>query len=209
MLRDKQGTLEAAMSAQESDNPFQSPATISDGVDAGMQQEEREQDNLGLAIAVAALRWSLICGMSAIPSWWVAYRATPAVIGGMVTGIIIFVIGYTIFDVRTRNHPLRERFDVKTTLRITYGTRIAISILFPVGFIADVFCGIIAVGATDALFQGNTFGPRQGGFASTLVTTLIQGVLLNCVLAGYGLFVYGLCRLTFGNRSASNTSSRS
>lgn len=192
------------MSIQEPHNPFQSPAAVSNVVDIDQPQE---QDDVVRATVIAAIRWSLICGISAVPSWVIAYRATYEVIGGMVTGIIIFVIGYTVLDVRTRKHPLRQRPDVKTTLTITYGTRMAISILFPLGMFADIFCGIVAVGATEWLFNSASFDAPSQGFMPTLVTTLIQGVLLNCVLAGYGLVVYAICRALMGNRSATNTAS--
>ena len=37
------------------------------------------------------------------------------------------------------------------------------------------------------------------GFFQTLVTTLIQGCLLNGVLAAYGLLVYGIFRFAVGS----------
>lgn len=179
------------MLKQEPENPFQSPTTVSPGGDV---EPPQEQDNLFRVTSIAAVRWFLICGISAIPSWVIASGRTTAVIGGMATGVILFAVGYTFLDVWTRRHPLRQRRDVKITLAITYGTRIAISLLFPIGFFVDIFCGIFSVSITAFFFQAAKLDVPEMEFTSTLVTTLIQGCLLNAVLAGYGLLVYAVCR---------------
>lgn len=178
------------MLTQEPDNPFQSPATSSHAVDV---ETPPQVDDLPIATLKAVIRWFLICGISAIPSWIIASDETTAVYAGMATGILIFAIGYTFLDVLTRKHPLRQRTDVKWTLAITYGTRIAISILFPIGFFVDFICGIFAVGASSLIFENISVDTPTLHFTSTLVTTLIQGCLLNFVLAGYGLIVLAIC----------------
>jgi len=69
---------------------------------------------------------------------------------------------------------------------------------------------MIAVGAGDGIFGGNlmqSVGGREPVapaeelatilfMAQIYLTTLIQGVLLNCVLAAYGLIVYAICLVT-------------
>jgi len=187
------------MSNHHPDNPFQSPATVTQAVDV---VQPHEVDDLVVATAKAAVRWSLICGISAIPSWIIAVEDTTAVLGGMATGVLLFVIGYTVLDVQTRRHPIRQQPEVKLTLAITYGTRIAISILFPIGFTVDIFCGILAVTATGAIFKTTTLDHVDLEFTSTLVTTLIQGCLLNCVLAVYGLIVYAFCSAVLASRQS-------
>ncbi|WDI40858.1 hypothetical protein [Bremerella sp. P1] len=186
----------------EPDNPFQSPAASSHALDVEPPQPVEE---LVVATLKAAIRWSLICGISAIPSWVIAASATMAAISGMTTGVIIFAIGYTFLDVWTRKHPLRQKPEVKTTLRITYGTRIAISLLFPVGFFVDLWCGIIALTLTSLFFKTGDFDVSKMEFTSTLMTTLIQGCLLNIVLAGFGLVVYAICKAYLASRSYSRT----
>lgn len=183
--------MKLPMLTPEPENPFQSPATVSLVVDGDQPQTKND---LVRATLIAAARWSLICGISAIPRWVIAAGNTTAVIGGMATGVLLFIVGYTFLDVWTRRHPLRQRTDVKTTLAITYGTRIAISLLFPIGFFADMFCGVVALSITGFFFQTADLDIAQLEFTSTLLTTLIQGCLLNGVLAGYGLLVYAVCR---------------
>jgi len=188
------------MLKQEPDNPFRSPATSSDAVEV---DQPGKGDDLGVATAKAAIRWFLICGISAIPSWVLAPGETTAFYGGMATGVLIFAVGYTFLDVRTRKHPLRQKPEIKMTLAITYGTRIAISLLFPVGFFVDIWCGIVALSATGLFFQSIAIEPAEMQFTHALLTTLIQGVLLNAVLAVYGLIVYAGCRAYVANKSAS------
>lgn len=183
------------MSQPDPDNPFQSPAAISPAAEA---ERPPASGALGVAIAKGAIRWFLVCGISAIPSWVIARDQTSAVVGGMVTGILLFAIGYTFLDVATRNHWLRQQRAMKWTMRITYGTRMAISLLYPVGFFVDLWCGLVAVSATSFLFRTITHHDIEPmHFASTLITTLVQGCLLNCVLAIYGLVVYAVCSAFF------------
>lgn len=187
------------MLTPESDNPFQSPASSSHVVDV---DPPSPADDVGVATLKAAIRWFLICGISAIPSWLLAAGETTAAISGMTTGILIFAVGYTFFDVWTRTHPLRQKPEIKATLAITYGTRIAISLLFPIGFFADIWCGIIALTITGIFFETGDLDVSKMEFASTLMTTLIQGCLLNCVLAVYGLIVYAFCSAYIASRAA-------
>ncbi|RCS44613.1 hypothetical protein DTL42_16945 [Bremerella cremea] len=182
------------MPTPEPENPFQSPETVSQDADV------KSQEALRVATLKAAIRWFLICGISAAPSWIIAAEATWPSQAGMATGVLIFMVGYTLVDVSTRNHPLRQRSDVKITLAVTYGTRIAISLLFPVGFFVDIMCGVFAVSVTGFLFHANfDIDAPIVGFFQTLVTTLIQGCLLNGVLAVYGLLIYGIFRFAVGS----------
>ncbi|MFN3151917.1 hypothetical protein [Bremerella sp.] len=193
------GFIEATILTPESDNPFQSPASSSHLVDV---EPVPQADDVVLATLKATIRWFLICGISAIPSWLLASGETTAAITGMATGVLIFAVGYTFFDVWTRHHPLRQKPEVKATLAITYGTRIAISLLFPIGFFVDIWCGIISLTITSIFFETGDLEVSKLEFASTLMTTLIQGCLLNCVLAVYGLIVYAFCSAYIASRAA-------
>ena len=112
----------------------------------------------------------------------------------MLAGILLFVLVYTMADYQTarmawRLHPITRR-----TLRIAYGTRMTISIIFPIGGYLDVVCGVFSVSIAEFL-TGMAFSPmtREGdalGFWSSLLTTLIQGGVLNLVLGVYALLVH-------------------
>ncbi|MCG8652211.1 MAG: hypothetical protein MI861_20395 [Pirellulales bacterium] len=122
--------------------------------------------------------------------------ATNGEILGMLVGILIFVVGYTALDYGTREFSFRSNRRIRTTLKVTYGTRIIISILFPVGAYLDLVCGLITVSLVGAL-TGVELGPgdttRTGlTFFSTILATLIQGCVLNVVLAFYAVAVHGV-----------------
>ncbi len=140
-----------------------------------------------------ALRWLVVCGISAAPSFVFGLAITGGQVAGMLTGILLFVIGYTLLDYRTASLPIRRKRTVRRTLKITYGTRIAISILFPIGAYLDTICGILSVGLTQSItgFELRSASGEMGYFAATF-TTLVQGALLNVVLGCYALMVHGI-----------------
>jgi hypothetical protein len=71
-----------------------------------------------------------------------------------------------------------------------YGTRIAITIIFPVGYFLDLYCGLASISLTQA-FTGTEFALRDevADFHQVLLTTLIQGTVMNVVLGVFGLLV--------------------
>ena len=109
----------------------------------------------------------------------------------MLTGVLIFMVWYTAVDYTTAMSRWRQKKFISNTLRIVYGTRIAITIIFPVALGMDSVCGMLSVGATQALFGNNAIQT----FLGALFTTLIQGVVLNLVLSVYGLLILGLIML--------------
>jgi hypothetical protein len=123
----------------------------------------------------------------------------------MITGIAVFVILY-VFAERTQRiqRILSWRF-AKRTAWIGYGTRIAATFIFPVGMTIDMLCGILSVNLGQLLFGPETYhvAPRYRGvdgdnvtiFLHFMLTTITQGVLLNVVLFGYMIIVFGICHL--------------
>ncbi len=69
-----------------------------------------------------------------------------------------------------------------------------------------MFCGLFSVCFVNWALRGNTHtdfdyrpliadGEQAMVFAEFMLTTVVQGVLLNVVLFGYMIFVFGLCHL--------------
>lgn len=106
----------------------------------------------------------------------------------MLTGVLIFAVGYTYLDYATVLTPLRQNRMISITLRVVYGTRIVITIIFPLACSLDLMCGLFSTGFTEVLF-GNT---AIRTFLGALFTTLVQGVLMNLVLGVYALLIMGL-----------------
>lgn len=104
-------------------------------------------------------------------------------------GVGLFALAYAILAGTNAVRGLGRRPFVKRTLQIGYGTRLFVSAAVPLGVGVDLFFGMISVQL------GRELIADEHGFAGTLVTTLIQGTLLNIALGVYMLVVYGLHRV--------------
>jgi len=164
-------------------------------VDSGdpLQPEGRRSWLGSLAI------WSLVCVVSAIPSfvWGLGTIASTAAVA-MLLGVVIFIVGYVFADQCTQQTRWRRNRSLRTALKIGYITRLTISIIFPVGGFLDMVCGLFSVSIVDfasSIMIGGriaTSGMPSAGFGQVLATTLVQGVVLNVVLAAYVLLVFGI-----------------
>lgn len=142
--------------------------------------------------------WSLVCVVSAIPSfvWGLGTIASTAAVA-MLLGVVIFIVGYVFADQCTQQARWRRNRSLRTALKIGYITRLTISIIFPVGGFLDMVCGLFSVSIVDfassIMIGGSaTSGMPSAGFGQVLATTLVQGVVLNVVLAAYVLLVFGI-----------------
>ena len=154
-------------------------------------------------VVSALLRWSFICGISAVPSFIWGYQVVqhPDKIAAMVIGILVFVVGYALLNVFVFRGQILDKPLLKRTVFIGYGTRLLISIVFPLGMLVDMFPGIISVGIA------NLVVPSSGGqdaainsFTGAVVGTIVQGILLNLVLLGFMLLVHVIQLLIVGAR---------
>ena len=173
--------------------PTASTSTIQDELTRELV-EASEGEYLPASFAWTALRWFSICSLCAVPSFIVGFGVTNGRYGAMLTGIMIFSVCYTLLDYGTARQPWRSRKLIRRTLRTTYGTRIAITILFPIGYVLDLFCGMLSIRLTQAIAgtEFTTDGPGLHTFANVLLTTLIQGSIMNIVLGIYGALVLAL-----------------
>ncbi|MEM8668311.1 MAG: hypothetical protein AAGG48_12410 [Planctomycetota bacterium] len=169
-------------------NPYQPTTEVSQEV--RYPTDPDEPDSVGRV----ARRWFLVCGISALPSFFFGFSLSGGRLSGMLLGIFLFAIGYTALDLNTADWPIRKKPSIRRTLKIAYGTRVAISIIFPIGMYLDLVCGIFSVGIVSTVFDGGMepFNGPNGdkmSFLGTLITTLVQGCILNLVLGAYGLLV--------------------
>ncbi len=156
-----------------------------------------------------AIRWLIVCSISAVPSFFFGLAVTNGQIAAMVLGILIFAIGYTLLDFGTAEWRFRRNPVTRRTMKITYGTRIAISIIFPVGAAIDLCCGVLSVGLTEMITGGGLrLAERDSGagtfasFLATVFTTIVQGLVMNAVMAVYALIVHAI-QLAFGAAAGS------
>jgi len=152
-------------------------------------------------------KWLLICTFAAGPSFFIGggmggWRV-PAVVG-MVIGVLIFVVGYTALEFATVIQQKMSKPVSRRAAWIAYLTRVGISIVFPIGVILDMFCGIFAVGLSSGItgVDAGLYGSRNISQVSAWVeclqymfTTVVQGILLNFVLFAYMGVVWMICNL--------------
>lgn len=190
--------------ASPSDNPYAAPEV---DFERPVLAEDHAEHEPPRPMKVF-LKWLIVCGVSAGPSffWGVAISGQQVSrILGMVVGVGLFVAAYTLVECTPQVQRLLRRRFARRTAWIGYITRMAISIIFPIGMYLDVIVGLGSVSIGNAVF-GDTFGEfgmRSGssahetnpllGFASFLFTTIVQGVFLNIILFAYMLLVHGIC----------------
>ncbi|MFK7737720.1 MAG: hypothetical protein AB8B50_16930 [Pirellulaceae bacterium] len=150
-------------------------------------------------------KWTLVCGISAAPSFFwggVVGEMQVFQIVAMICGICTFIAGYTLAEYTAFAKNMNAQPLVRRTLRIGYGTRIAISILFPVGLFLDMYIGMFSIQTTQLILSINIgqSGADLVTFIGFYVTTLIQGVYLNIGLACYMLVVHRIVIMTHNRR---------
>lgn len=171
------------MSELEDINPYQPVVEIADEV-TPVPSEDRQPASLSRT----ALRWFGICGFSALPSFFIAVQSSP--IAALILGIVVFACGYTALDYNTAKMRFRQDRRVVRTLKITYGTRIVITVLFPIAVWLDMLCGIASITISNTLFGGGQMVIET--FGGALFTTLVQGLMMNLVLALYALLIHAI-----------------
>lgn len=156
----------------------------------------------------SSITWLAVCFIAATPSfYWGWMTVAPNQAVAMVTGVLIFVAIYIAADQTRLATKLRSNRAARISLRITYGLRIAASVIFPVGMIPDMFCGMLSISLVGQLAQlngatGDSFESMDSvGFGACLAITLVQGVLLNLVLAGFGILIFGITTLAVNRKN--------
>ena len=196
---------------EQEPNPFATPSVAIESAIPEFDPDVQMRDfHFGKSLA----KWMLICFVSGAPSFLIAFNLGPEYIFqavAMASGIMTFVAVYVFIESREATRRMLMDRSLRIAVRVGYITRVAISVIFPVALIVDMFCGVFSVGITSSLLGGD-FGPRPRGydesqglaftFAWFYLTTLVQGVMLNIVLGAYTLIVYAFV-LLFGGAKRS------
>lgn len=180
-------------------NPYAAPTSIETGHfddDAALLPAPRPGKVL--------IKWLTVCVIAAAPSFYfgggIGGWRTPEILG-MVMGILVFVVGYSLIEFLPQVQSALQKKAQHRATRIAYITRIVISVLFPIGIFVDLYCGIFSVFVSSTITGEQGF-PRASStdapslrFLYHLLTTLIQGTVLNIILFSYMLIVYGFLRI--------------
>ena len=129
--------------------------------------------------------------------------ATSSAVAGMICGVFCYVVAYTALEHTLTVRRLLTDKCIRRTAKIGYGTRIGISIVFPIGFYLDLMVGIVVVPVSHAILAmtGNDIlnsNESGGDFLTSFLMTLVQGACLNVVLLAYMIVVYAIVRSVMG-----------
>lgn len=142
-----------------------------------------------ISFAKRLLTWTLICCVAAAPSFMLAYEDYHRQVGAMITGIVIFVLAYTLLTGTEGIERFNRLRSVSQALKVGFGSRVAISILYPLALFFDLFCGMASIEAVKTVL-GN-----DRSFTEVLAITLVQGLLLNAVIAVIALVSFSIMRM--------------
>ena len=138
-------------------------------------------------IAKRAGIWSAVALVSAGPSFLLA-ASDDYHEGGMLLGIALWVVMLTAITSTTAFDAFSRVRGVRRTLQFGYGLRILASVVYPVGWIVDLWAGVLSIRI------GEFWGLDEQGFVSSLGITLVQGLVLNVVIGVVMLVLYPFVR---------------
>lgn len=150
--------------------------------------------------AASLALWTFVCVVSAAPSFlWGLGTIAGTQYLAMSLGICVFIALYTWGDQFTQTAHWRKIPAVTLALKIGYTTRLMLSVIFPVGALLDVVCGLLSVAIVEAAAPNLRSHPGGAadlegsvGFLGAFLITLVQGLVLNVALLGYMTVVLGI-----------------
>jgi hypothetical protein len=173
-----------------SENPFESTSN-----EAAYGEPEPESDlSPPRSRARIVTYWIVVCSVSAIPSFLMGLDVVqpPGGVPAMVVGVLLFIGAYVLLDVRYLEPLARRKRNFRTAMQWGFGLRATASLLLPAGIMLDMLPGLLSVTIVRTIFPvppgsqlTNSF-PYEGGsvlgFFPALLTTLLQGVIMNALL---------------------------
>jgi hypothetical protein len=138
--------------------------------------------------------WTAICGLSAAPSFVLALHDfnRPSQILAMLAGVASFVLAYTLVSCAAWAQQLRRRPFVLTTMKIGYGTRLALSLFSGCGMIFPLLMADVYVGALSIELTTGVMGLPKGSDTMVYATTIVTGTVWNIILALFMLIVHAI-----------------
>lgn len=166
-------------------NPYASPALPA--AEPGMISQFITSRRLVVILA----RWALICTVSAAPSffWGCVLHHQVQQVMGMIAGVVVFILGYTMVECSAAYRRVVLWPHVRKTVWIGYGTRLAMSIIFPIALFVDMWTGMLSVMLIQSIAHKSDTA-ENASFLVVFLTTLVQGTLLNVVLFAYMALVW-------------------
>jgi len=188
-------------------NPY-SPAREVDSDQEGGDTSTTEVDGFEYpAMRRTILRWTVVCGIAAAPSFMLGWALNDGNALGMLAAILTFIGIYVGGDLISRHWPIRRSVTVRRTLIFVYISRIVVSIIIPVGAYLDMATGLAMIASmnlsVDLLRQPDiTFGDTLARFWLSYSMTFIQAIYMNIVLCVWGAICLPFIALYTNSQSA-------
>jgi hypothetical protein len=147
--------------------------------------------------------WTFVCGVASVPSFAFAWEEAHR--GAMAIGVVLFIAAYVATSCLPFVRRLCRKPFMKLSVMIGYSLRLAATAIFPYAWIGDLLPGMLSVGLTERIFgvSWNSFDDGDASsFAATLFTTIVQGILLNIIVAIVITIIYFAQRLFRRNPQA-------
>ena len=127
-----------------SQNPYAAPSELADLPTL----EEREGNRARPTFGNALFRWSLVCIVSAGPSFFLGcltignhWVGVPA----MIFGVALYAVAYASLDIRPIWRQWMSNKVTRNCIIAAYGVRVLVSIAFPVGIANDMWAGMFSL----------------------------------------------------------------
>lgn len=150
-------------------------------------------------LAARSYTWFAVCVICAIPGMCIALPIfNPLGIFAGISTVVMFYVCVTSTDAYQK--LIRLPF-VLRSIQIGVGTRLLVSVVFPIGMFADLIPGVIAVELVTWLFDTTwraefpVDAANSPGFALTYCITLVHATIVQLLLWGLIFLIWLMQRL--------------
>ena len=209
ILFDRQIPVTRKLDSDAGENPFASPRGV-DGSSAVIKEPKPKPLELKQTTFPNALaRWTLICAVSAAPSFAMGLgitNANPLSVTAMVVGVLAFSLAYAFLDISPRWRRWMSQTASRRAIMTVFGIRVGASIVFPIAMMNDLFVGAFSLSAVQAIIRAFGGPPADAGLGpfATLATTVLEGALLNVEILAVGLVFFAIFRSFEGGHTAAD-----
>ncbi|MFO0916292.1 MAG: hypothetical protein U0795_25260 [Pirellulales bacterium] len=166
----------APIELPSSDNPYAAPQHTA--LIAAEESQSRPATPTSLLRTV--ILWLVVCSAGATPSFMLGMTVVqhPWRAPAMVVAVLLFAAACIAVDRMAVSACLAQYPRFRSAVRASYGIRVAISVMLPIGFAIDMFCGILSVGFSQLFFGSED----TWSVPAIMVTVFVQGILLTALV---------------------------
>lgn len=177
-------------SSTGAENPYAPAMPVEDRGAAALRTVDLFEGRVRPSIGWIICRWAAVCGISAAPSFLIAIGVGPHRAAPMILGVLCFVFAYVCVDAMTYHKPWRAIPKVRGLMIFCYATRIVVTVIYPLGLGIDMLTGMVSYSIVSLVagpISARGTEPIETSMGVTFALTIVQGCLLNLLLAAWGV----------------------